>query len=56
MISFLSLLMIIGTAGALELNNITIGQAVIRSVILLLVFYISSKKYFMKGDEISEKD
>jgi len=56
MISFLSLLMIIGTVGALELNNITIGQALIRSAILLLVFYISSKKYFMKGDEISEKD
>lgn len=48
MISFLSLLMIIGTAGALELNNITIGQAVIRLTILLLVFYISSRKYFLE--------
>jgi hypothetical protein len=48
--------MIIGTAGALELDNITLEQAIIRSVILLLVFYISSRKYFMKGDEISEKD
>lgn len=56
MISFLSLLMIIGTAGALELNNITIGQALIRSTILLLVFYISSRKYFMKGDEKNEKN
>ena len=52
MISFLSLLMIIGTAGGLETGDLTIGQAVIRSIILLLVFYISSKKYFMKGDEI----
>lgn len=47
MISFLSLLMIIGTMGALELNSITIGQALIRSIILLVIFYKSSKKYFV---------
>lgn len=48
MISFLSLLMIIGTVGNLEMNIITIGQAVIRSTILLLVFYISSRKHFLE--------
>lgn len=47
MISFLSLLMIIGTMGALELNDITIEQALIRSIILLVIFYKSSKKYFV---------
>lgn len=46
MISFLSLLMIIGTAGALELGDISIGQAIIRSLLLLVIFYKSSKKYF----------
>ena len=46
MISFLSLLMIIGTIGALEIDNILFGQAVIRTAILLLVFYISSKNAF----------
>lgn len=44
-ISILSFLFVIGTAGALELDNITIGQAIIRSVIGLTIFYISSRKY-----------
>lgn len=46
LISFLSLLMIIGTAGALELSSITLGQAFIRLVLLLVIFYKSSKNYF----------
>lgn len=49
-ISILSFLFVIGTAGALELDNITIGQAIIRSVIGLTIFYISSRKY-MKWKE-----
>lgn len=44
-ISFLSFLFVIGTAGALELDNITMGQAIFRSIIGLTILYISSRKY-----------
>jgi hypothetical protein len=45
-VSVISLILLIGTQGALELGDISIGQAITRSIVLLIIFYISVKKYF----------
>ena len=51
MVAVISLLYVIGTMGALELGDIGIGQATIRSVIGLIVFYYSSKKYWTYNEK-----
>lgn len=43
-INFISFMLLLGTAGDLELDRITLIQAVIRSMIFMLIFYISRKK------------
>lgn len=45
LISFLSFFFVLGTVGALELDNITMGQAIYRSIIGLTIFWLSVKKY-----------
>ena len=45
-VCFLSFIFVLGTVGALEMDNITIGQAIFRSIVGLSIFYFTSKKYW----------
>lgn len=44
MVGFISFIFLVGTAGALELGNIGIGQAIIQSSIASAILYICTKE------------
>lgn len=51
MICFLSFIMMLGTVGALETDSIGIKDAIIRCTIYMIIFGISSIKYWSKEDK-----
>lgn len=51
MICFVSFIMLLGTVGALENDAISIKDATIRCIIYLIIFGISSIKYWNKEDK-----
>lgn len=51
MICFVSFIMLLGTVGALENDAIDIKEAIIRCTIFMIIFGISSIKYWTKEDK-----
>lgn len=51
MICFFSFIMLLGTIGALENNIISFKEAIIRCTIFMIIFGISSIKYWTKEDK-----
>ena len=51
MICFLSFMMVLGTVGALENGTISIKEAIIKSTIFMIIFGISSIKYWNIEDK-----
>lgn len=51
MICFISFIMLLGTVGALENNAIDMKEAMIRCTIFMIIFGISSIKYWTKEDK-----
>ena len=51
MICFISFLMLLGTVGAIENDAIGIEEGMIRAFIFLIIFGISSIKYWNKEDK-----
>lgn len=51
MICFLSFIMMLGTVGALETDSIGMKDAIIRCTICMIIFGISSIKYWSKEDK-----
>ena len=52
MICFLSFMMLLGTVGALENDAIDMKDAMIRCTIFLIIFGISSIRYWTKEDKM----
>lgn len=52
MICFISFIMLLGTVGALENNAIDMKEAIIRCTIFMIIFGISSIKYWTKEDKM----
>ncbi len=52
MICFISFIMLLGTVGALENNAIDMKEAMIRCTIFMIIFGISSIKYWTKEDKM----
>lgn len=52
MICFISFIMLLGTVGALENNAIDMKEAMIRCAIFMIIFGISSIKYWTKEDKM----
>lgn len=55
MICFVSFIMLLGTVGALENDAIDIKEAIIRCTIFMIIFGISSIKYWTKEDKMMLK-
>lgn len=55
MICFISFIMLLGTVGALENNAIDMKEAMIRCTIFMIIFGISSIKYWTKEDKMMLK-
>lgn len=51
MICFISFMMMLGTIGALENDAIGIKEATIKCIIFMIIFGISSIKYWNKEDK-----
>lgn len=51
MICFLSFMMMLGTVGALENDTISFKDAIIKCSIYMIIFGISSIKYWSKEDK-----
>lgn len=51
MICFISFIMLLGTVGALENDAIDMKEAIIRCTIFMIIFGISSIKYWTKEDK-----
>lgn len=52
MVCFISFILLLGTVGALENDAIDIKEAIIRCTIFMIIFGISSIKYWTKEDKI----
>ena len=52
---FISFIMLLGTVGALENDAIDMKKAIIRCTIFMIIFGISSIKYWTKEDKIRLK-
>ena len=52
MVCFISFIMLLGTVGALENNAIDMKEAIIRCTIFMIIFGISSIKYWTKEDKM----
>lgn len=52
MICFISFIMLLGTVGALENDAIDMKEAIIRCTIFMIIFGISSIKYWTKEDKM----
>lgn len=55
MVCFISFIMLLGTVGALENDAIDMKEAIIRCTIFIIIFGISSIKYWTKEDKIRLK-
>jgi len=55
MICFISFIMLLGTVGALENDAMDIKEAIIRCTIFMIIFGISSIKYWTKEDKMKLK-
>lgn len=55
MICFVSFIMLLGTVGALENDAIDMKEAIIRCTIFMIIFGISSIKYWTKEDKMMLK-
>lgn len=55
MVCFISFIMLLGTVGALENDAIDMKEAIIRCTIFMIIFGISSIKYWTKEDKIRLK-
>lgn len=51
MICFVSFIMLLGTVGAVENDAIDMKEAIIRCTIFMIIFGISSIKYWTKEDK-----
>lgn len=51
MVCFISFILLLGTVGALENNAISVKGATIRCIIYLIIFGISSIRYWTKEDK-----
>lgn len=51
MVCFISFILLLGTVGALENNVISVKDATIRCIIYLIIFGISSIRYWTKEDK-----
>lgn len=52
MICFVSFMMMLGTIGALENDAISLKDAIIKCTIFMIIFGISSIKYWSKEDKM----
>lgn len=55
MICFISFIMLLGTVGALENDAMDMKEAIIRCTIFMIIFGISSIKYWTKEDKMKLK-
>lgn len=55
MVCFISFIMLLGTVGALENDAIDMKEAIIRCTIFMIIFGISSIKYWTKEDKVKLK-
>ncbi len=55
MVCFISFIMLLGTVGALENDAIDMKEAIIRCTIFMIIFGISSIKYWTKEDKMKLK-
>lgn len=51
LLMFLSLIYLFGTVGSLEINSITLGQAIIRCIISLVFMAVSVITYIILGKD-----
>lgn len=52
MICFISFMMLLGTVGALETGSIGMKEAIIKCIIFMIIFGISSIKYWNYEDKM----